>query len=222
MRQCKDGCEHGCQQGSRRVPAHGSSRYWVVILVLSLCYTLCSGNLYAQEWSVFPKTEAEIAVLPIYCQVRFNSDQKSAEYRQWMNRLKGGFNHIHHYCAAQHVVNTVNKYGYSRPDMSNTFLNRAIKECEYMEEQAQPGFLLMPEIKVFKGDVYRRLDRDAEAVKAYNEAIRLNKRYTKSYTHLSDLYKDIGDLKQAREILEQGLQMNPKSKSIRRRLEKLE
>ncbi|WJW74450.1 hypothetical protein QVG61_07950 [Thiohalobacter sp. IOR34] len=167
----------------------------------------------------FPKTEADFSLLPPYCKVKMRQPRQSPEWRMWSRRLAGGFNHIHHYCAALHSINLANRS--KRAQRRKELLTSAYKDMVYVEEHAARNFVLRPEILVKKGKVLERLGKAGEAVTAYQQAIRLNTKYSPAYIALADYYKSVGKRDLALDIVEKGIEQAPRSKGLRRRLREL-
>ena len=64
--------------------------------------------------------------------------------------------------------------------------------------------------------------RTAEAIGHYQLVFKAKPNFALAYARLSELYIEIDQPEDAREILESGLKASPNSRSLKRRLEKLE
>jgi len=170
----------------------------------------------AIEW---PSSDADFARLPAYCKAR-KAGGKSQIYAVWAKRLGKGFLHVHHYCAAMHLINR--SYMINNQKEREQYIGSAIGEIMYVEKHAGHEFVLMPEILVKKGKLLRRLGRDLEAEREFHTAVQLNRKYAPAYMTLSDFYRDKGDIREARKIVEEGLKQAPRSKGLNRRLKELE
>jgi tetratricopeptide (TPR) repeat protein len=73
---------------------------------------------------------------------------------------------------------------------------------------------MLPEVNLQKGLALRLLSRHGEAASEFVEALKLKPDYTPAYAALVDLYLDLGDLDNARGILEEGLRHVPDSKIL--------
>jgi tetratricopeptide (TPR) repeat protein len=62
----------------------------------------------------------------------------------------------------------------------------------------------------------------ARAIEPLELAARIKPDYWPPYAHLSDQYKEAGDLKKAREWLETGLTHSPDANGLQRRLKELD
>jgi tetratricopeptide (TPR) repeat protein len=80
----------------------------------------------------------------------------------------------------------------------------------------------MPEILYKKGDSLRMLDRKLEAAQYYHKALKLNPRYVLAYRTLSNLYVEQGKIREAIQLMEYGLKINPNHQSLRRWMKDLE
>jgi Tfp pilus assembly protein PilF len=81
---------------------------------------------------------------------------------------------------------------------------------------------LLPEILTRKGENLLRLGQAATALRELEQAAELKPDYWAPYAYMSDYYKETGDLKKARELLETGLSHAPDAKGLKRRLEELD
>ena len=185
--------------------------FWVLLLPLTLI--IPAGHLAAR-----PSTDADFALLPPYCKARYGKTNK-ADVANWKRKMGRGWTDIHHYCSgldsANKATRTLDKE--KRIDL----LNKALHGFSYMQERTGSKFILQPEISTQKGRVYLRLNQDGAALQEFYNAIKLNPKYTPAYSALSDYYRDNNDPEEARKILEQGLRHKPKSKALKRRLDKL-
>ncbi len=176
--------------------------------------------LAAASRAEFPKTDADFALLPPYCAAKMRTERKSPQWSMWERRLAGGFNHIHHYCAALHTTNLANRI--SRPQRQKELLNQAVKDMEYVEAHASDDFVLRPEIAVKKGKLLLRLGRSGEAVNAFQDAIRRKPDYSPAYMALADFHKSVGDKDKALAVVREGLARAPNSRGLKRRLKELQ
>jgi len=100
-------------------------------------------------------------------------------------------------------------------------LNSAIHSFTGFQESIPRESVLQPEISTQTGRAYLMLDQVGAALKEFYNAIKINPKYTPAYSELADYYRDNNKPEEARKILEQGLKKNPKSKSLKRRLNEL-
>lgn len=168
----------------------------------------------------------EVAMLPKYCTyTQLFTDSvpggNDAQVRSsWYATMGPTFNHMHHYCFG--LMKTNRAVLLSRDAVSrNFYLNDAIIEYDYVIRRAPPDFVLMPEMLTKKGQNLVLLGKGPMAVMEYRAAIEANAQYWPAYAYLSDYYAESGDLKQAREVLEEGIAKASDVTALQRRLDKL-
>ena len=175
-------------------------------------------STHSQYLTAYPKTDSDFALLPPYCKARSGRTNK-ADAENWKRRIGQGWVHIHHYCAGLDYINKAN-VAYDSENRID-LLNKALHGFSYMQDRTGSKFILQPEISTQKGRVYLRLNQDGAALQEFHNAIKLNPKYVPAYSELGDYYRDKNKPEEARKILEQGLKHNPKSKALKRRLDKL-
>jgi len=67
----------------------------------------------------------------------------------------------------------------------------------------------------------RVITDEAAAIKDYYQAIQLKPNYAPAYLRLSDVYRKLGNMEEAKKILKQGLVVAPNTKSLQRKLSEL-
>ena len=169
----------------------------------------------------------EVALLPRYCihtqefREKVPGGNNRAEVDKWY-RLQGQtFHAMHHYCWGLMRTNralmlTRTKQGRER------YLQEAIWDFDYVIERAPAKFVLLPEILTKKGEHLIRLQRGPLAEPELRRAIELKPDYWPPYIALSDYYKGRGDLKTARNLLEEALSHSPNAAPVRKRLSELD
>jgi tetratricopeptide (TPR) repeat protein len=169
----------------------------------------------------------EVAMLPAYCKYTQNFRERvpggnnPAEIERWTTLMGSTFIHMHHYCWG--LMNTNRALYLARTKRDRMFdLNNSILEFDYVIRNATPNFVMLPEILTKKGENLIRLGRSPHGMLELRRAIDLKPDYWPPYAYLSDYYKEIGDLAQAREWLEKGLSVTPDVKALKSRLAKLE
>lgn len=73
----------------------------------------------------------------------------------------------------------------------------------------------------YQAEALERLGRLIKAIEGYQKSIRYLPKQTRAYINLSNIYKRQGLKKDAKEVLEQGLKAMPKSKALKKRLNRL-
>ena len=175
-------------------------------------------STHTQFLIAYPKTDSDFALLPPYCKVRFG-DKTSAAYKNWRRKMGREWNEVHHYCAG---IDYLNKAKMALDKKTRTLMfNKALHDLSYIQERTSSKFILQPEIATQKGRAYLGLNQDGAALQEFYKAIKINPKYTPAYSELSDYYSEKNEPEEAKKILEQGLRHKPKSKSLKRRLDKL-
>ena len=142
------------------------------------------------------------------------------EIARWSLIMGPTFNAMHHYCWG--LMNTNRALLLVRDQRWRAYhLNYSISEFDYVIRGAPRNFRLLPEILTKKGENLIRLDRGQDGIVELQRAIELKPDYWPPYAAISDYYKNIGELAQAREWLEEGLSASPNTKALMRRLAEL-
>ena len=202
-------------------------------LALSLAPTLWSGtSAFAQMAPGYPDSvEAydtrEVALLPPFCkhtqlfrrQVPGGSNVD--EIQRWTAVMGPTFETMHHYCWG--LMKTHRALYLVRERQARQFyLSDSIGEFDYVITRAPEDFILLPEVLTKKGENLVRLGKGPVGVAQFERAMELKPDYWPPYAYMSDYFKDAGDPKKAREILEKGLSNAPDAKALQRRLAELE
>lgn len=181
------------------------------LLILSLIF------LPSVCFSEYPKSKDDYRLLPPFCKARA-SGSKSVDYKKWQRILGKDFLHVHHYCAGLH---TLNKARRTRDKKDRNYLLKvANKHILYMDGHANSRFKLFPQIYSTRGEIYELLGNNPKAVHAYSKSINANKKFTRPYGKLADIYYKLGQKDLAVQTIKRGLKFKPKSKSLNRRLKK--
>lgn len=170
---------------------------------------------------------SDVPLLPKYCKYaqdfrgRVPGANIPAEIERWNSVLGPTFLHVHHYCYGLVATNRANLA--SRNNQERLFnLGRSIGEFDYVIERAPRDFPLLPEMLSRKGENLIKLRRAPEGVRALQQAIELKPDYWPPYAHISDYYKNLGEIAKARELLENGLANAPDTKALKQRLADLD
>ena len=158
--------------------------------------------------------------LPSYCAYRATPAGKTGGPRKYP-ALKSVWIHIHHYCAGIYAEYQA-KLSID-PLEKKRLIGQTANEMRYVGRNCPPkGCILYPELHTRWGWALREQGHIAAAVEHYRAAIKAKPDYIKAYSQLADLYMDSGRIEDARKVLEEGLRIKPKSRSLKRRLKKLE
>lgn len=164
------------------------------------------------------KSEIDFSLMPEYCKARFSVGDKD-NYEVWKKRLGNNFNHIHHYCYGLHLFNSAGRKIESEERKQT--LQASLKQMRYTKEHSSPNFALQPKISFDMGRVYEGLEDPGNAMKAYQNSIKLNPKVTPPYSAISKLYLKQNNKKEAVAILKKGLKYNPNSNTLKKHLKKL-
>jgi hypothetical protein len=170
----------------------------------------------------------EVAMLPRYCiytqlfrQAVPGGDDPTV-IAQWYEYMGPTFHHVHHYCFGLMKMNRAMYLARGDQNARRFYLSDAVIEMEYVISKADDKFVLMPEMLTKKGETLALLGKGASAVLHFERAIQVKSDYWPAYAQLSDYYKESGDNKRAREVLESGLSRVPDAKALQRRLGELD
>jgi tetratricopeptide (TPR) repeat protein len=170
----------------------------------------------ALSWQVFAvnanRSPEEAAILPKYCEI------DSPEARM---RIYGPtFVATHHYCWAMLAMLRASRA--ADPHERAIHLSTVLGDLSYVIDNSPKTLVLLPEIYVKRGDFMRSNKKnEAAAIKDYYQAIQMKPSYAPAYLRLSDVYKKLGNIEEAKKILKQGLVVAPNTKSLQRKLSEL-
>ena len=207
---------------------HPLSARIVLAWLFGLAAMTVSVGVHAADYEYDPKV---FAFLPEWCKytalyapvVPNNVRDPNAEAaRERWNRVMGpqNFKHLHHYCKGLFLATRGIYFETNNMARDHAFAV-SINEYDYVLERVEPGFPLLPEILTKKGESQARLRRN-DAIATLHRAINLKPDYWPAYAALSDYFKDIGNVEQARQWLQKGLSVAPQTKALERRLAELD
>jgi tetratricopeptide (TPR) repeat protein len=170
--------------------------------------------------------EAAIAKLPPYCRYTkyyrelLPGRKDPAELERWQKVIGPAFVHIHHYCRGLQITNRA-LFEAKTKAARDRELGFSIGEFDFVIARVDSTFPLLPEILTKKGENLLVLQKDGEAVAALVRAIEVKSDYWPPYAALSDQYKKMGKLDEARNWLKRGLAASGGAKALERRLKEL-
>lgn len=193
------------------------NRSLVRMLLLSVvvgAFLFHSPHLHAE----YRVNASELRLMPPLCKrlsiKNFTPDAK--KYHDSSRRLP---NHAQHWCHGyKYQVRASRAPSKGKRDR---LLGRAIKEFSYLERHAKPTNPVLPDSHYRRGKILMQLDRPGDALTQFHIAIRLKPKYAAPYAGIADVYIDQNNYAEARNYVERGLKVSPKSKALRRRAEKL-
>ena len=210
-----------------------SRRLWQVAIGLAGGLAV-AGAVHCQELQIpgYPRAvEAydprEVAMLPRYCiytqsfRDKVPGGNEQAVIDGWYERLGPTFHALHHYCLGLMKTNRAVLLTLD-PIARRFYLADSIIEFDYVITRAADDFLLLPEILTKKAENLVLLGKGPLAVFEFERAIEIKSDYWPPYAYLSDYYKQAGNTKKARELLDAGLAQVPDAKGLQRRLAELQ
>jgi tetratricopeptide (TPR) repeat protein len=171
----------------------------------------------------------EVAMLPRYCiytqqfRERVPGGNDPAQITYWTSVMGEAdvFHAMHHYCWGLMKLNRA--LYLARTEQSRTFYSSgAVGEFDYVLERSTEKFVLRPEILTKKGQALVLSGKGPQGVIELERAIALKPDYWPPYAQLSNFYKKSGDLKKARNYLEQALVHSPNVRSLQELLAELD
>jgi len=161
------------------------------------------------------RTESELKLLPRYC---LDTQEFQANYNNkkgyWVSVMGKSFEHMHHYCRAQTWMLRARKAGLS-PQERKFSWERAADESQYLIRNAEPEFIMLPEIYTRFGQVELQRGRPESADKAFAKARQLKPDYWPAYSHWAEYLMNHGQRAEALKIVRSGLQQTPDAKVLR-------
>jgi tetratricopeptide (TPR) repeat protein len=201
-------------------PTAASPRRLQIPALMTLIALLALLALAApRAWAQKPPniSPGEIALLPEYCgetQTMTEVDPRgSARGAYWSGMLGQGFWGLHHYCWGLIRVNRSTQPGlpsYIRRGMHEA----AINDYRYVLANAQPGFLLAPEILVRIGESYLFLQNYGMAMEAFARARQLKPGYWPPYVRWAAVLYATGKKREALAHLEEAMRLEPEETAL--------
>ena len=197
------------------------------LMFLTQIFAWFAGLLFSPLASAqYRYDEVTVARLPPYCRNaatyrdRIAGGNNPAEIERWLKVMGRGFIHIHHYCQGLQLTSFALFESKSKEDRNHA-LRLSIGEFDYVIARVDSTFSLLPEILTKKGQNLFRLEKEAQAITMLLKAIEVRSDYWPPYASLSDHYKEIGNLDEARNWLKRGLSASGGAKALERRLKEL-
>lgn len=169
----------------------------------------------------------EMAMLPRYCihtnviRQRVPGGDVPDQVNRWRAIFGKTYEAMHHYCWGLMKTNRALLLTRARQHRA-FYLDSSIAEFDYVIKNAPADFALLPEILTKKGENLIRLGRAQVGLQELARAIELKPDYWPPYVAMSDHFKDAGDRKKAREVLEKALSLSPASTTLQSRLAELD
>lgn len=206
------------------------SARWILRVVLG--FSVVAGvPARAQDIPGYPASvdaydPREVRLLPKYCiytqsfRNRVPGGEDSEEVKRWYEYMGDTFHALHHYCWGMMKTNRA-LYLAPNAQIRVFYLQSSISEFDYVIEHSNDDFILLPEILNKRAENLIRLNRGPEALLNLEKAVRLKPDYWPPYGTLGDYHKDRGEINEAREWLQKGLERTPDAAGLKRRLAEL-
>ncbi len=183
------------------------------IVVLSVLALLSYGSARADN-NPPNITESEMMRLPVWCKQTQGfhpgdlHGKPSPEARYWMGVMGRSFWHVHHHCWAmiRMMRAAVPGLGYWE---RHRHLSGAVADYGYVISNAEPDFMLLPEVHYRQGEAKLLLDELAPARAAFDMALKIKPDYWPPYVKWAELLETNKRPDLARKHIEEGLKVMP-------------
>lgn len=175
-----------------------------IFLIFLLC--ICAEaqayyfTLARHEWNTWPE----------YCQARYvnTSVGSNSPYansvpsdvqKKWAVILRGGFDHIHHYCAG--LIYVARARGLSDAKSRKRHFETAISEIDYTFRKILPDFPLYSEMAAYLAQAYFEIDETEKALDILKNATNLKPKQPAAYIAYAEILMKSGKNQEALQIL---------------------
>lgn len=182
----------------------GRGRYSFFGLIF--CVILFSEDTFAVK-NYFEISPSEMRMLPKFCKTGYAN--LTHQERMWMNHLCPGLNALNH-AKLIYDNNSTRRYA----------ISQALTHFDYTLGHAK-NTVYNSYVFLKRGEAYELSGDLVKALSDYQKALSLKPKNIAVHNALIDAYIKLGDLDSARDFLNRGLNIKPKSKSLLRRKKKL-
>ena len=186
-------------------------RAWLVAVALAL---IAPG---AEAQKPPDVTDGEVALLPPYCpdtQTMSAVDPRGTEKAaRWVAVLGNAFWGLHHYCWGLIRVNRAGHAGVT-PQMRRYLYESAINDYQYVLENSQPNFVLLPEIYLRIGEASMELQAYSSALEAFQRSREIKPDYWPAYVRAATVLTRLGKNADAAALLQEGLTRMPNEPAL--------
>jgi|APEBP8051073352_1049397.scaffolds.fasta_scaffold04293_3 tetratricopeptide (TPR) repeat protein len=177
--------------------------------------------LAGQAFASFPATDAERAVLPIYCKDTMgfagygdSSYNTSPRAKTWVAKMGETFWAMHHYCVGLVKRNRALRAGVS-PTERKFLMESAVGEYAYvLNNLKDPNFVLLPEIYTRVGEAQLVASNPGAADKAFARARAIKPDYWPAYSQWAEYLMQIGKQAEAKQLVKAGLEQAPQARML--------
>ena len=170
-------------------------------------------------WAEYAISASELKLMPPFCKglspANFQADAK--HLRRQMH-VPG--QHTQHFCHGMKSLVRADRAELQKKGGGRPQYTTAIQEFDYVQSHSSKKHALIPSCSLYKAVAFSGLNNTIEALKSYNKAISLKRKYPTAYAKLADYYVKLNQQQNALNTVKIGLKYSPKSKSLLRRLKK--
>ena len=195
------------------------SQFKIIQLLIISVFLFKSINSYAQPKSFYEMSLLEVGMLPPFCQSWYKgyrqpaSGQGKQEFKAWGEKL-GGIPDPQHLCPGLNALNY--SYSQSKGTPGHAYaVQVATNELSYVLKRNK-SFPIRSTVLLKRGKGYEEWRKMDKAMRDYREAIQIKPKNTRAYVSTAELYLKLKNRKEARNIIDQGLKVNPNSKTLLR------
>jgi tetratricopeptide (TPR) repeat protein len=120
---------------------------------------------------------------------------------------------MHHYCDGLRFYQRAMRDRNDPPGLKFN-INNATTNYDYILVHTSPGFHMRPEVLVMKGQLLELASKTLEAAQLYNEALKLDPKFSMAYGALGNFYAKTGSKDQALKVYTEGLKRNPRNRYL--------
>lgn len=174
-----------------------------------------------QAFATFAATDAERAVLPIYCKdtmgfagygdAFYNTSPRA---KTWVAMMGQTFWAMHHYCVGLVKRNRALRAGVS-PTERKFLMQSAVDEYNYvLNNLKDANFILLPEIYTRIGEAQLVASNPGAADKAFARARAVKPDYWPAYSQWAEYLMQIGKQAEAKQLVKAGLEQAPHARML--------
>lgn len=174
-----------------------------------------------QAFATFPATDAERAVLPVYCKDTMGFAGYGDQYsnasplaKAWVAKMGQTFWAMHHYCVGLVKRNRGLRAGVP-PAERKYLMESAISEYYYvLNNLKDPDFILLPEIYTRIGEAQLVISNPGAADKAFSRARAIKPDYWPAYSRWAEYLMQSGRQADAKQVVKTGLEHAPGARML--------
>ena len=130
--------------------------------------------------------------------------------------------HTQHYCHGIKRIIRGDRDEFNKRGSGRGQYSAAVNEFDYVQSHSSKKHALIPSTSLYRAEALGKMGRTLDALKEYNKAINLKRKYPTAYAKLADYYIKIGQKDNAIITVKAGLKFSPTSKKLLRRLKRYE